>query len=370
MNKTRYTAVLFSVALLLGACSFGDDDESAAPQQPRPAPARPVTLDQDARPAPRSSVARVVDDVLPSVVNVRVTAVGVDPLFGESQEAKAQGSGVIVDENGTILTNNHVIAQAVDVTVAFTDGREPVDGEVIGRTPERDLAVVKVEAEDLDAVPIGNSRTLELGTDVIAIGFPLGLGGPTVTKGIISGKDRSIRVGGAVPELDRLGGLLQTDAAINPGNSGGPLMDLSGRLVGINTAAAQAGTAENIGFAIPIDEALPVVEEILSRGPSNRAWLGVQIGTLTQDAAAQLDVDPDLEGAVIVGIFPDTPAEDAGLEEGDVIVAVDGESIESSEDLTKALTEHQPGESVELEIVNADGTETVDVELDRRPSTF
>jgi serine protease Do len=369
MTKLRALSLIVLTAMVT-ACSIGGDDSAGGEEPERAARAEVVTLEQDERPPPRSSVARVVNEVLPSVVNVRVTAVGVDPLFGDTQEAKAQGSGVIVDENGTILTNNHVIEQAVDVTVAFTDGREPIKGVVVGRAPERDLAVVKVDAEDLDPVPIGNSQTLELGTDVVAIGFPLGLGGPTVTKGIISGKDRTIRVGASPGGLDRLGSLLQTDAAINPGNSGGPLMDLSGRLVGINTAAAQAGTAENIGFAIPIDDALPVVEQILNRSPRERAWLGVQIGTLTDDLAAQLGLDPGLEGAVVVGVFPDTPAEEEGLEEGDVIVAVEGEDIESSSDLTSALTDYDPGDTVELEIATEDETKTVDVQLARRPSTF
>ncbi|HEX2050237.1 MAG TPA: trypsin-like peptidase domain-containing protein [Actinomycetota bacterium] len=368
MDRRRAAAVLAALALAAPACSFGAAAKTRAPEQPE---AEPVDLRQASEPPPPSEVADTIDSVLPSVVNVRVTAVTPDP-FGGTQEARGEGSGVIIDDNGTILTNNHVIAGAVDVTVAFTDDREPVEGVVVGRVPERDLAVIKIEADDVDAIELGRSSSLELGTDVIAIGFPLGLGGATVTKGIISGLNRTIEVGGGGPAVgvERLQSLLQTDAAINPGNSGGALVDLNGRLVGINTAAAQAGSAENIGFAIPIDDALPVVEEILGEPEERRAWLGVQIGDLEPDVALELGLDPEAEGALVVGTFPDTPAEDAGLEEGDVIVALDGEAISSSSDLTSALAEHDPGEDVSLRVLDADGVRTVDVELAQRPNTF
>ena len=367
MDRRRLAAALAALALVAPACSFGAAAKTRAPQQPE---AEPVDLRQSAEPPPASNVAETIEEVLPSVVNVRVTAVAPDP-FGGTQEARGEGSGVIIDDNGTILTNNHVIAGAVDVTVAFTDDREPVDGVVVGRVPERDLAVIKIDAEGVDAIELGRSSSLELGTDVVAIGFPLGLGGATVTKGIISGLNRSIEVGdGDTGGVERLQSLLQTDAAINPGNSGGALVDLNGRLVGINTAAAQAGSAENIGFAIPVDDALPVVEEILSEPAEERAWLGVQIGDLEPDVALELGLDPDVEGALVVGTFPDTPAEEAGLEEGDVIVAVDGEAIASSGDLTSALADHDPGEEVSLRVVSADGVRTVDVELAQRPATF
>ncbi len=186
---------------------------------------------------------------------------------------------MILRRDGLILTNNHVVEGSTGVSVSFNDDvhETPLDGTVIGTAPERDLAVIRVDADDLVPVELARSSALRLGDVVIAIGFPLGLGGPTVTSGIVSGLDRTIE--GRNGDLT---GLLQTDAAINPGNSGGPLVDRSGRLVGINTAGIRQSDTENIGFAIAIDEALPVIERI-SEGPvADRGLAGdlVQLGRL------------------------------------------------------------------------------------------
>ena len=174
---------------------------------------------------------------------------------------------MILERDGLILTNNHVVEGSTSVEVAFNDDvhDQPLQATVIGTEPGRDLAVLRVEASDLVPVELASSAALRLGDAVIAIGFPLGLGGPTVTSGIVSGLDRTID-----GRNGKLTGLLQTDAAINPGNSGGPLVDRSGRLVGINTAGVRDGVAENIGFAIAIDGALPVIERIRSDSPASR----------------------------------------------------------------------------------------------------
>ncbi|MGH2693659.1 MAG: S1C family serine protease, partial [Actinomycetota bacterium] len=323
--KTRLLAL---VVLLASACSLNPEVRST---QPGPE----VTFERSEEAPPHSSVSDVVEDVLPSVVNVRVEAVS-SGAFGDVRQ-EGQGSGVIIDEGGTVLTNNHVVQCAAEgeVDVILDDGRE-VTGTVVGTVPERDLAVVRVDASGLDALVLGNSSELRLGDDVVALGFPLGLGGPTVTKGIVSGKGRSIQPQGG----PALGGLIQTDAAINPGNSGGALVDAAGRLVGINTAAAGAGTAENIGFAIPIDAAVPVVEEIL-RG-DERAWLGVSMDSVDSAAeAAQLGLDPDVRGAVIVALL-EGPAADAGLREGEVIVAIEGREIDSADALSEVLAGFSP----------------------------
>ncbi len=354
--------ILLSSALLLSACSLDALTVDGGELSQR---ATPVEFNQsDAIPA-ASSTAEVVERVLPSVVNVRVRNIQFDVL-GDPTDSRGQGSGVVIDRSGIILTNNHVIEGAAEVNVFFTDDRDPLEGRVLGTVPERDLAVIKVDADDLPAIELGRSENLRLGEDVIAIGFPLGLGGATVTKGIISAVERNIDVGGT----QGLQGLLQTDAAINPGNSGGALVDASGRLVGINTAAAQAGTAENIGFAIPIDAALPVIEEILREPPESRGWLGVQVGDLDGPVAAQLGLDSGQEGALVAGVFPDSPAESAGLEQGDVIVDIGGETIASAEDLTTTLAELDPGQTVQITLVSEDGERTVDVELDQRPGQF
>ncbi len=360
---TRRVVPLICICLLaLPGCTL-KIDRTGGVAKTEPAPR--VTFDQSTDPSVHSSSAEVIERLLPSVVNVRVTSLSTGP-FGESVEGEGQGSGVVLDgAEGIIVTNNHVVRGALEVEVVFNDGRE-MQGEVVGTSPENDLAVIKVDAADLPSVEIGSSSDLRLGDDVLAIGFPLGLGGPTVTKGIVSAKERTIR-----PEGEEFGlqGLLQTDAAINPGNSGGALIDASGRLVGINTAAASAAAAENIGFAIAIDKALPVVEEILSEPLEQRAWLGVEVATLDSPSATQLGVDAATRGAVIVGLFPG-PARDAGLEEGDVIVAVGDAEVARGEDLTAALAELAPGDRTEIQVVSADGSDTVEVELAQRPLRF
>ena len=329
-----------------------------------PDPAAPVNLDQSDSAPLHSSVADVVDEVVPAVVNVRVTALTTD-VFGQPITGRGDGSGVVIDAaQGVIVTNYHVVRDALEVRVVLNDGRR-LDGAVVGTSPEHDLAVVKVDAVNLTELELGRSSSLRLGDDVIAVGFPLGLGSVTVTKGIVSAKERTIEPEGGV----KLRGLLQTDAAINPGNSGGALVNMRGQLVGINTAAAGAAQAENIGFAIPIDQAVPVIEEILSKPSQQRAWLGVQVQTLEPATAAQLGLDPDTTGAVVAELLPG-PAEGAGVEVGDVIVRVGEARIDASEDLTAALADLQPGDRVELEVLRGGETHTIEVELAQRPPQF
>jgi serine protease Do len=351
----KLIVMLVLAALLMAACSFEGFGSSG---EDEPEPVEGVELNQSERPPPRSPVAEVVEEVLPSVVNVKVEGFG----------GQGEGSGVVIDEKGIILTNSHVVAGSTDVQIIFHDGKE-VDGKVLGADPDRDLAVVQVDESGLDAMEIGNSSDLRLGDEVVAVGFPLGLGGPTVTKGIVSGDDRTIEADSGFAGIECLVGLLQTDAAINPGNSGGALVDQAGRLVGINTAAA--GQAENIGFAIAIDQALPVIDEILAEPNSQRAWLGVFSRTLDLGIASDLGIDPDLEGAVVVDVVPESPAADAGLEQGDVIVEVGGNEVSSNSDLTAALTEFDPGQEVDVTVVRPGGEEeSVEVELGERPGSF
>lgn len=356
----RKLLVLSLAAFLMSSCvSFSartEDDPSAVPD---------VDLTQDDAPPPPSDTADVVERVLPSLVNVKVSGFSQSALG--SNPTEGQGSGVVIDSDGVIITNYHVVRGAVRVRILFQDGSEAVDGRVIGGDSRFDLAVIKVPTSGLTPIDLGRSESLRLGDDVIALGFPLGLGGPTVTKGIVSGKNRNLEVPRADGEEIDFQGLLQTDAAINPGNSGGPLIDTAGRLVGINTAAAGAAAAENVGFAIAIDEALPVVQEILSKPPEERAWLGVLAGNVDPTIAAELDLPTDLEGALITEIVTGAPAEEAGLKPGDVITAIDGEEVLSNDDLTTILTERAPGETVEVEIVDADGRDTVQVTLAQRP---
>ena len=376
-NSMRPTALAVAAVLALGlACSpatspgpppsggRSSPDESRPRSKASDDPAEVVEeLNLTRTPAPHSELSAVIEQVLPSIVNVQTTSV-VRDVFGDPSQGKGQGSGVVIDKDGIILTNNHVIAGAVSVKVVFNGGKS-MEGRVVDAVPERDLAIVKVEAANLEAIAIGRSDSLKLGDEVIALGYPLGLGGPTVTSGIISGENRNIQPQGGV----RLEGLLQTDAAINPGNSGGALIDRAGHLVGINTAAGTPAAAENLGFAIAIDGALPIVQEILEDPPDQRAWLGVSLTDLDPSAAAQLGLPPDLKGALIVEVFPDSPAQLAGIEQGDVITGIGGTQVRSADDLIAALGEWDPGQRSELTVAGAAGRRSETVELGQRPVT-
>lgn len=348
--RIRLFSAIAIGTLLLAACSAGTVTNSS--EEPE------VQLEQSDVAPPHTDLSDVVDEVLPSLVNVRVTAASRDP-FGNVQIGEGEGSGVIIDQSGFVVTNNHVVQGAVEVTVVLTDGRR-LDGRVIGCVPERDIAVVKVDETGLEPISVGRSSALKLGDAVVALGFPLGLG-ETVTAGIISGEARTIEPQGG----PRLEGLLQTDAAINPGNSGGPLIDLNGNLVGINTAAASG--AENVGFAIAIDGAIPIIEEIINEDPGERAWLGVGIQASIDSSAtaSQLGLDADVRG-VLIQAFPDEPADEAGIESGEVIVALGGEEITSAEDLTRTLREFAPGDQVDVRLLGPQGSRTVQVTLGER----
>ena len=356
--RTRLTIALAIAALFLSSCSLLALDAIRARTT---SGTSTVDLEQDVRPVTPSDTAELVERVLPSVVNVKSTLA----------TGQGEGSGVMIDPSGVILTNNHVVQNAVSIEILFNDGTDPVEGRVIGGIPSSDLAVIKIEGSGYNAVRLGSSDQLRLGDDVVAIGYPLGLGGPTVTRGIISGRARTIETNVDVGSREvpvKLEGLLQTDAAINPGNSGGALLDAAGRLVGINTAVA--GLAENIGFVIAIDNALPTVEQILEEPEEEHAWLGVQTSPLDPASATELGLDPDAEGVLVVGVFENTPAADADIPEGVIMVSIDGEVIGSPADLTELITEHDPGDVVDIVLITPDGRRTVTVELDARPVTL
>ena len=351
-------------AVLLAGCSI----ESVPDGEAGATPAPEVTLDQRDRTVAHSPLSQIVEGALPSVVNVRVKSFDVAGF----ESGDGSGSGVVIDEKGIVLTNFHVVEGAAEVNVRIFRGEDhrDVEGEVIGGVPEQDLAIIRIDADGLVPMEIGRSSDLKLGDDVIAIGYPLGLGGPTVTAGIVSAIGRSITASNPSGDAESLQNLLQTDAAINPGNSGGPLIDTEGRLVGINTAAVQAGAAENIGFSIPIDDALPVVEEILSDPPDERAWMGVTLGDASASAALEFGFDGDLEGALVLGVVPDSPSDEAGLEVGDVIVEIDGDEVGDADALIDILRDKDPGETVSLDVVRGDDEEGFEVELEQRPVTL
>jgi len=349
-------AALALVSVLLAGCSGGDEESGPVPTATQTVTVSEPALAETAPDAAAAgSLADVVERVLPSVVNVRTKSFG----GGESD-----GSGVVLDRGGIIVTNNHVVEGTTSVTVVFNDERHtrPLPGTVIGTSPERDLAVIRVAATDLIPLRLARSSSLRLGDAVFAVGFPLGLGGPSVTSGIVSGLDRTID-----GPNGKLTGLLQTDAAINPGNSGGALVDRLGRLVGINTAGVRLAEAENVSFAIAIDGALPVLERIRNQTPATQAWLGIAFGSIDSDASAvQLGLDASVRGAAVTVVYPGGPGEDADLAVGDVIIAADDLPIDSAADLAKLLAARKPGDELDLELIDSRGPRLVTVALERR----
>jgi serine protease Do len=359
----RLLVPLALLALVTGACSvtYGSD----------PAAARVETRDVNV-PLPSGSdgdrIVEVVRRVLPAVVNV--TTDQFQPDVGGGQGV---GSGFVVRSDGVIVTNCHVVEGANKITVFSSDEKpKQYAGRVIGADCEHDLAIVKIDGTNLPTVPLGNSADLALGQRVIALGYALALdGGPTVTTGIISSLGRTIRAndpncGDACgPNGTRVyADVIQTDAAINPGNSGGPLVNLHGQVVAINSAGSAA--AENIGFSIPIDAAKDTIARAESDPLAPSAYMGVVTDELS-DVSLQIPSGVDA-GAYVLNVVTKSPAEAAGIHEGDVILSVDGQAVANPDSLGKVLADLKPDEDVPVELVGPNGTpRTVTVTLGTRP---
>jgi serine protease Do len=283
------------------------------------------------------------------------------PRNAPNEVVHGLGSGVIVTHDGVILTNSHVIENARKVTVVTADGkRRPA--KVVGSDPQTDLAVIKIEADDLPAAELGNSDDLRVGQWVIAVGNPLEML-HSVTAGIVSATGRS-SVGLADYE-----NFIQTDASINPGNSGGALADMDGKVVGINTAiASPSGGSVGVGFAIPINMARHVMDELIAKGSVTRGYLAVTTQDVNEGLAKALDL-PSAKGAIIGGVDPGGPAAKAGVHEGDVIVKFDGAPIEDSVGLRSMVAEAQPGREVRLTVLRDGKERDLDVNLGTRPGT-
>ena len=282
----------------------------------------------------------VVKILTPSVVQI-VTEVLSMGLFNQPTPSRGVGTGVVLDGDGRILTNNHVIAGAQSITVTLNNG-ESYPASIVGRDPNTDLAVIRIVADGLKPAALGSSSALEVGQDVIAIGHALGLqGGPTVSKGVVSALGRSIDSDQGNTIVD----LIQTDASINPGNSGGPLANHRAEVVGINTAIIQ-GT-QGIGFAINIDDAKVVVAQLIEQGFVQRGYLGIGPTNVNPGLADRFGL-PVNEGIMVVRVLPSTPAARAGLREEDVIVQLGEQPIDNTGELSKFLIAHLPGETVAL----------------------
>jgi Do/DeqQ family serine protease len=299
--------------------------------------------------ARRTPLVSVVEKVAPAVVNISAesTVREADPFFGifgygTERQAQSLGSGFIVDRNGIVVTNAHVIEGASRITVTLLDGRE-LQADLLGSDRDADLAVLKVKASNLPAIPLGRSSDLMIGETVIAIGNPFGLSN-TVTTGVLSAMGRTV----PSERGERLfTDFLQTDASINPGNSGGPLVNVGGDVIGINSAIISGATG--IGFAIPADRARRVVDDLLRFGELQPLWSGARLLTVDPELARRSGISVK-RGALVFKIYPDSPATTAGLQEKDVIVAAGGHPVTSREDVTTALYTAPPGSAVELEV--------------------
>ena len=302
--------------------------------------------------------------VAPAVVTIQRTTGG---LFGSSD---GSGSGFIYDEDGFVLTNRHVVEDAENLLVVLNDGRQ-FEGTIYGIDTLTDLAIVKIEATGLPTAPIGTSADLEPGQLAIAIGNPLGNYENTVTTGVVSGLGRRIQATDASQtSSEQLNNLVQTDAAINPGNSGGPLVNSGGQVIGVNTAVST--DAQGIGFAIPIDVAKPIMQQAVEGAEIARPWIGIYYVPINP-ALAEAEGLPVEYGALIAtetgqaAVFPGSPAESAGLQEGDIIVAIDGEEIGPGADLSMLIVAFSPGDTITLRVLRDSSTSEFEVTLGELP---
>ena len=326
---------------------------------------------------PIQTLAPVVSRITPGVVGISVKGrvrednpLAQDPLFRRffnmqqvpiERETEAAGSGVIVDAaQGYVMTNAHVVENANSIEVTTKDNRR-FNAKLIGRDPDTDIAVLQIPGGSLTAVPIGDSDRLQVGDFVLAIGNPFGLG-QTVTSGIVSALGRS-------PGIEGYEDFIQTDASINPGNSGGPLVDLQGRVVGINTAIlAPSGGNIGIGFAVPINMARQVMDQLINYGEIRRGRIGVEIQDLTPDLAQALGTR-HTEGAVIARVLPGSPAERAGLRPNDLIVAINGAPMRSGSELRNRVGLSRIGDEVELTVERGGAERNATVRIERATTT-
>jgi len=288
------------------------------------------------------SIADVVAKVKPSVVAINTEVVTFD-IFNRPRTQQGAGSGWVVRGDGVIITNNHVVEGAKSITVTLDDGRTfPVDMKMVATDPVEDLAVLKIGVGNLPAVTVGDSLKLRVGDWVVAIGNSLGLG-ITAKEGIIS----RLKVSITVSAQETLYNLLETSAAINPGNSGGPLVNMAGEVIGITSAKISAAGVEGMGYAIPSQEALPIIQQLISTGYVIRPWLGVGLYTVDQYAVFRYNLGVD-KGVFVTNVAGGSPADKAGVKAGDVIVSMNGKEVAAAQELMQIIHSSQIGQQVEV----------------------
>ena len=340
-----------------------------------------VTINQApnnlARLTPAISFSGAAKQAMPAVVNIftrkevknRRQPFMDDPLFRrffgdrfddeERHQQSSLGSGVIVSQQGFILTNHHVVESADEIQVALADGRN-VPAKLVGADPETDLAVLRIDLKNLPAMTFGSSENIKIGDVVLAIGNPFGVG-QTVTMGIVSALGRS-HLG-----INTFENFIQTDAAINPGNSGGALIDVSGNLIGINSAIySRSGGNQGIGFTIPVSLAKKIMEQIIQKGVVTRGWIGVEVQDVTPELAESFNLGTQ-QGALIAGVLRDAPADKADIHPGDVVVDIAGKQVTDSSELLNLISDLPPGKSAKIKVIRTQKAMTVEVNIGTRP---
>lgn len=333
------------------------------------------------------SFADLIDQVSPAVVSIEASGTfdtegqrdleqlppgmrefferfGGAPRQQEPRERQSQGSGFLISAEGLVVTNNHVIEGADTVNVVFNDG-ESYAAEIIGTDVPTDLAVLRIQDTDqtFEYVTLDRDLDIRVGDWVFAVGNPFGLGG-TATAGIVSALGRPININNSVYT-----DFIQTDASINRGNSGGPMFDLNGNVIGVNSVIlSPTGGNVGIGFAIPSDLAATIVDQLLENGQVRRGYLGVLLQTLTDDLKDAMELDTDLNAVLVGSVYDDTPADEAGIEQGDLIVSLNGEEIEDQRTLTQQIGSYAPGERIRLGVIRDGEERTIQIRLGERPS--
>jgi Do/DeqQ family serine protease len=390
-QRWRKVKTSFSLMLLGGGLALGGNYLFSTPRLDASIPATQVQQNSNSSqqiasiPAPTNFVIDVVNKVGPAVVRIdsartvetRLPEAFNDPFFRrffgsqldqipETQVERGTGSGFIVSSDGIILTNSHVVDGADSVSVVLKDGRT-FQGKVMGIDSITDMAVVKIQAENLPTVTFGDSDNLQIGEWAIAIGNPLGLDN-TVTTGIISATGRSSsQIGVGDKRID----FIQTDAAINPGNSGGPLLNANGEVIGINTAIIQR--AQGLGFAIPINTARNIAEQLIAKGRVDHPFLGIRMASLTPEVKQQLKTTQNLdlgdrEGVLIIEVLPNSPAAKAGLRGGDVITMINNQPIKSADQVQQTVEKTQVGASLPLTLYRQDQIMNLNVQVGLLPN--
>jgi serine protease Do len=366
MKQIRLILVLIIVSLACKPIAESQTTDARQPRQER----LPISASVSA--ARRTPIVTVAHDVGPAVVNIQTESTirqrEFDPFFDpfgvfggrdRSYTSQSLGSGFVWSSEGIIVTNNHVVEGASRITVNFSDGTQ-LAAKLIGVDPDSDVAVLRVDAKNLLTAPIGTSSDLQIGETVIAVGNPFGLSG-TVTTGVVSALGRSV----PSKEAGRtFTDFIQTDASINPGNSGGPLLNIEGRVIGINTMIF--ANAQGIGFAIPVDRARKVIQDILRYGQVHSAWIGAVTTTITPEEARRTGL-PTSRGALVARVISGSPAQAAGLKAGDIITAVAGRSVDSREAFSTLTATVAAGQPLPLTVARGGSTQSISVRPSEAP---